>query len=89
MADTACSDHLARTGEDLWFPPEKEDDSLYADNDPVWDEPRAICESCPVREMCLEIALEYEPPSIKGIRRHGMYGGLTPHERARLEYTRR
>ena len=41
------------------------------------DAAKAICASCPVREECLEFALESRPPE-------GVWGGLTPIERHRL-----
>ena len=37
---------------------------------------RAVCTSCPVREQCLDYALQ------KSIR-HGIWGGLSADERAR------
>ncbi|MGW3042469.1 WhiB family transcriptional regulator [Kitasatospora sp. NPDC001159] len=49
----------------------------------AWAERRAkmICAGCPVRTMCLELAMErYE--------KHGIAGGLTPAERTAL-YKRR
>lgn len=46
-----------------------------------WSEPRSICLSCPVRQPCLADALRTEPTV--GYM-HGMRGGLTPAERARL-----
>ena len=38
---------------------------------------KEICAECPVREACLEYALEARPPD-------GVWGGLTPVERHRL-----
>jgi WhiB family redox-sensing transcriptional regulator len=43
---------------------------------------RAICDGCPVREPCLEHALEAREPA-------GMWGGLTTPERAKLRRARR
>lgn len=43
---------------------------------------RRICASCPVREACQDDAMSFEA-STAG-RRYGMYGGLTPRERAAL-----
>ena len=39
-------------------------------------EAKTICATCPVRETCLEFALENRPPE-------GIWGGLTPIERHR------
>jgi WhiB family redox-sensing transcriptional regulator len=38
---------------------------------------KEICATCPVREQCLEYALDTRPPD-------GVWGGLTPIERHRL-----
>ena len=40
---------------------------------------KAYCGRCPVREACLSEALLFERGG-----RHGMYGGLTPDQRAQL-----
>lgn len=42
---------------------------------------KAYCGRCPVREACLSEALLFERTSGG---RHGMYGGLTPDQRAQL-----
>jgi len=41
---------------------------------------KRVCARCPVRRDCLDDALAWETPSL----RHGVLGGLTPTERARL-----
>ena len=46
------------------------------------DEAKAICETCAVREPCLEYALESD-------ERFGVWGGLTPEERRALILRRR
>jgi WhiB family redox-sensing transcriptional regulator len=38
---------------------------------------KAVCAACPVRRECLRFALSAPQP-------HGIWGGLTEHERARL-----
>lgn len=43
---------------------------------------RRICGPCPVRAACLEETMRVENTSIRG--RWGIYGGLTPTERAQL-----
>lgn len=50
----------------------------YGDTSAFYDEARAICNACPVREACLEHALREK-------ERWGMWGGLTPIERRRIE----
>lgn len=41
----------------------------------------AICAGCPVRQQCLEYAMTLEAHTVY---RHGIYGGLTPHQRNKL-----
>lgn len=43
---------------------------------------KRVCAGCPVRGVCLADALAWERPS----DRHGVLGGLTPAERARLAH---
>lgn len=43
---------------------------------------RRICAICPVRDACLDDAMAFEASNAG--RRYGMYGGLTPRERATL-----
>ena len=52
-----------------------------ASKDPrKWDGARAVCGACPVRAECLADALAVE--GNRATSRHGMFGGLTPEERA-------
>ncbi|MBO0676886.1 WhiB family transcriptional regulator [Mycolicibacterium sp. S2-37] len=43
---------------------------------------KKVCMSCPVRAECLKEALEFEAEP--GSVRHGVWGGLTAHERTQL-----
>lgn len=43
----------------------------------VWAPARAICNRCPVRQDCLDHAIEHR-------EEHGMWGGHTPRERDAL-----
>ncbi|MEV7023235.1 WhiB family transcriptional regulator [Kitasatospora sp. NPDC093558] len=65
---------------DLFYPEPDEDDDAPADK---WAERRAkmICAGCPVRTMCLELALER-------FEKHGIFGGLNARERANLHQRR-
>lgn len=45
---------------------------------------KQICASCPVRMECLSYAIEAESGTYQG-HRHGIYGGLTPQERASMD----
>ena len=54
---------------ELFYPPSESDDGSV--------EAKAICAICPVREECLEYALETRPGD-------GVWGGLTAVERHRL-----
>jgi len=50
--------------------------------DDIAEETKKICWSCPVRETCLEYALEND-------LKYGVWGGLTPKERVREKRNRR
>jgi WhiB family redox-sensing transcriptional regulator len=63
LADAACRD--AETA--IFFPT----------SDKGAEAAKAICAVCPVREACLEYAIENRPPE-------GVFGGLTAIERHRL-----
>ena len=47
---------------------------------------KTICDACPVREPCLEEAIVQE--SRAGTKEFGMWGGLTPAERAKVRRAR-
>lgn len=57
---------------ELWFPG-KGDTTKPA---------KALCATCPVSAQCLAWAMETEEQTAGG--RFGIYGGLSPRERARL-----
>jgi WhiB family redox-sensing transcriptional regulator len=61
--DAACRD----VGTDVFFPVSESQAG----------EAKAICATCPVRDECLEFALETRPGD-------GVWGGLTPTERHRV-----
>jgi WhiB family transcriptional regulator, redox-sensing transcriptional regulator len=66
--DAACQD---APDPDAFFPGKGEDDEAA----------KQVCAGCPVTSQCLEFALQTMPhPSMD----FGVYGGLTPTERARL-----
>lgn len=50
----------------------------FGDTSEYYDEARTLCEACPVKDQCLLHALENK-------ERFGMWGGLTPIERRRIE----
>ena len=60
-------------GFDAWFPADEAGEEA--------DAARRVCAGCPVRPECLDYALDY---SI----RHGLWGGLSPGERAALDRRR-
>lgn len=62
MADAACRTHTV----DHWF--SEVPGNSYA-------EAKAVCDRCPVRQQCLDYALNRED--------YGVWGGLTPRERRR------
>ncbi|MFF2076357.1 WhiB family transcriptional regulator [Kitasatospora sp. NPDC058162] len=70
---------------DLFYPEPDEDTEVTEDATAAawWAERRAkmICAGCPVRTMCLELALERH-------EKHGIFGGLTTAERDALHQRR-
>lgn len=48
-----------------------------SNRDAITQDAKKLCQVCPVRQDCLEHALRTREP-------HGVWGGLTPTERARL-----
>jgi WhiB family redox-sensing transcriptional regulator len=61
---------------ELFFP----DRAVYGSNDVA--RAKAVCRECPVRDLCLQAAIE-------GRERVGIWGGLTPQERAQLHRRKR
>lgn len=72
-----------------WFPEIIDEDGVewlddgtiyeaFGPTDEYYDRARDICEQCPIREECLARAMEDK-------ERYGMWGGLTPLERRRIE----
>lgn len=73
----------------LWHPDIFDDDGeewfddgtiweAFGDTSQFYEEARTLCEACPVREECVLHALAEK-------ERFGMWGGLTPIERRRIE----
>lgn len=50
----------------------------FGDTSEHYTEAKRVCDLCPVREECLDYALDQK-------ERYGMWGGLTPIERRRIE----
>lgn len=48
----------------------------------------ALCQDCPLREACARLALDAEGDD-SVYRRHGIFGGLTPEQRAQTAPERR
>jgi hypothetical protein len=74
LDDGACIGHSP----ELW----------YADTRTPYDQDAralaiALCKGCPVRQACLDAALAAEG-MVAGKQRFGIWGGLTPGQRARL-----
>lgn len=93
MADAGCLDSPV----EFWFPdmPDAPDGFPYIDDgtidsyieggttEPYYEKGKEICENdCPVRDHCLAYALANK-------ERYGMWGGLRPIERLRIERKRR
>lgn len=85
--EASCASYSDHT--DWWHPYIFDDDGnewiddgtiweAFGDTSSFYDKARPICELCPVREECLNYALDSK-------QRHGMWGGTTPIERLRIE----
>lgn len=74
----------AEVGPEIFFAPDDPDEAvLYTSA-----EARAICLRCPVRDACLEDAMTREGDTDRG-KRAGIWGGLSPEQRAALARARR
>lgn len=64
----------------LWYPDwqGEPDDGTKGAPVELYDEAKAVCRTCPVRNQCLEYALSNK-------ERYGCWGGLAPIERLRIE----
>lgn len=71
--DAACIGYP----EDVFFPPQGKQSRHNVGL------AQKVCAGCPVRVQCLTMALEAERDG--ALRRHGVYGGLTPKQRAALD----
>lgn len=85
LSQAACSGASI----DWWFPNIIDEDGeewmddgtiyeAFGPTDEFYDRARDVCDMCPIREQCLEHAMEEK-------ERYGMFGGLTPLERRRIE----
>lgn len=54
---------------------------FFPESPNAWDIPRSLCNACPQVQECLLETLKAEGRTGAGDR-HGMFGGLTPHERS-------
>jgi WhiB family redox-sensing transcriptional regulator len=70
----------ASSDPDMWFPERRyaTDSKHYHSEESL--QARAICRACPARPECLEYALRYS-----GL--HGIWAGLDPAERSKLQDT--
>lgn len=60
------------TDTEAFFPPDNDRPSVRV--------AQAVCKGCPVQSECLELAMANE----SGAQRHGVFGGLSPRQRADL-----
>lgn len=81
-------DHPEKQAKCVLFPANSEYDPWYVDTEEESDEAKAICSGlydgkpCPLLEQCLEFAMSNN-------ERYGIWGGMTPEERAQLRKERR
>jgi len=67
----ACEDHPDR------------DEIFYPRKGESYDRARSLCRRCPVRDACLALAMDAEG-GVNAPSRFGMFGGLSPVQRAEL-----
>ena len=75
----ACAPFVT-AGIDLWFPGEHERPDA---RDRRVQDAKDVCAGCPVRDACLAYAMDREGSRHAHLR-GGIYGGLTPEERASI-----
>ncbi|GAA2036644.1 WhiB family transcriptional regulator [Yaniella flava] len=81
VADSWVDEALcAQVDPEVFFPATKGGTSAH---DIQFDTARSICNTCPVLTQCLEAAMKFEEGTTH-YSRYGMFGGLTPVERADL-----
>jgi WhiB family redox-sensing transcriptional regulator len=73
----------AQVGPQIFFAPDDPDEAVLFST----AEARTICLSCPVRPDCLEDAMQREGDADRG-NRAGVWGGLSPGQRAALARAR-
>ena len=79
LARTATGKAACETADpDMWF----EATPSYDPQTAVW-----LCRGCPVRQPCLNLALDAEG-GVSTRHRHGIFGGLTPGQRWALQHSR-
>lgn len=69
---------------DVHHPPERRGRPFSDDANDVYAEARTWCRACPVTRECLDYAMDVEH-ALGRSSRYGMYGGLTPGQRDRLQ----
>jgi hypothetical protein len=75
--DWQSSALCAQSDPELWHPDRRSDPATEA---------KRVCEDCPVRWKCLDTAMAAEA-GLHSASRYGIWGGLTPRERAALDDT--
>lgn len=62
-----------------WFFADDED----RERPSMYQAAKKVCNTCPVADLCLSLAMDYEGDSDRH-NRSGVWGGMTPSERAEL-----
>lgn len=75
----------ATVGAEMFFPPDEDSQGGVVPS--LYRQAKRICNTCPVRAECLEYILAREG-TVQVAQRHGVWGGLTPSERARVSSAR-
>lgn len=79
----ACRDTFTTDADDPFHPNTSGQESASPAAAAAYESARSYCRRCPVTIDCLAAGLEYDGGN--AYSRHGLWGGLTPHQRRRID----
>lgn len=79
----ACRDTFTTDADDPFHPNTSDQKSPSPAAAAAYETARSYCRRCPVTIDCLAAGLEYDGRN--AYSRHGLWGGLTPHQRRRID----
>ena len=81
--EAACRDTFTTDADDPFHPNTSDQESPSPAAAAAYAKARSYCRRCPVTIDCLAAGLEYDGGD--AATRHGLWGGLTPHQRRRID----